>query len=236
MPKLSISIVLAVFLILSATDLGLSGESEIVVTGAGAAGAKISHAEVFVTIGRTEKKAAKATEIVAEKHSSVVAALEALGLGEGDIVTLAFSVRPKWKRDEHGNSKDFVGFGAIHQMKVLVHERDRIGQVVDASLAAGATSIERVSFLPARPESAHQEALAAAVRNARERAEVMAGASGGRLGELIELVTQGAVKSRGGEINSRVSYCRLSVSTCLWPEDHVERSTVLGRWRLLKDE
>ncbi len=236
MPKLHISIVLIGLWLLSATGWGLAGESEIVVTGFGAAGAEIDHAEIFITIGQTEKKAAKATRAVAEKHRSVVLALEELSLGEGSIITRSFSVRPQWKKDEHGNPKDFIGFGATHQIKVLIYDRDKIGEVIDASLAAGAHGIERIAFIPARPESAHQEALAAAVLNARERAEVMAEASGGRLGGLIELVTQGAARARGGELQSHVSYCRMVAGTDISPEEPIERSTVLGRWKLVEDE
>jgi uncharacterized protein YggE len=207
-----------------------------VVTGVGFATAESDFASVSVTVSETEKKAADATQAVAERHRAVIQELKALGLIESDIVTRRFTVGPQWKRDDHGNRTDFIGFRATHQIKIRVRDRGKVGGVVDASLAAGAQSIDKIEFMPASADSAQKAALESAVRNAGERAEVMAAAAGGRLGSLIELVTEGAVRARGGELRPDVRHvASLSVATAIAPEELVERCVVLGRWELIKE-
>ena len=62
-----------------------------------------------------------------------------------------------------------------------------IGAVLDAAVQAGANSISGIRFDVEDREAAQQQAMTAAVENARERAEVLAGAADVTVGQVLSI-------------------------------------------------
>ena len=121
-----------------------------------------------------------ATEAVASNNSqaqAVIAALKSFGIADKDIRTRNFSIYP---RQEWGKDGERLGITYVvdNTVVVTVRDLDKIGEILDATIKAGANNIGGISFDVADRESAYQDALAAAVENARARAEAMAKAAG----------------------------------------------------------
>lgn len=89
--------------------------------------------------------------------------------------------------------QDFSGQIRIHSFQgrsrlvALLRNPVRLQGAIDAALGAGATSLEEVSFTLENPEEAKLQAIARALKAARERAAAMASAEGRKLGGLLQL-------------------------------------------------
>jgi uncharacterized protein YggE len=127
------------------------------------------------------------------------------------------------------------GFIARNSIRAEVKRLDDVGKVIDAALAGGATEISTVQFLPPTSENARREALATAVREARQDAEVIARAAGGSLGRLLSMnstgsspaFNQGYFGDMSGSIQIR------GAGTSLMPRDLLVAAQVYGRWEFV---
>ena len=121
-----------------------------------------------------------ATEAVASNNSksqAVVTALKSFGIADKDIRTRNFSIFPRqeWSKDGERLGITYV---VDNTVVVTVRDLDKIGKILDEAIKAGANNIGGISFDVTDRESAYQKALAAAVENARARAEAIAKAAG----------------------------------------------------------
>jgi len=212
--------------------------TEIAVTAQGVAYATPDIAMYRITIRHTDKRAAEATRRTAGKHHSIVAALEKGGLDPGQVSTTQFAVQPKWEYDRDRKPRKFLGYEASHTVIVRIGELERVGESVDMVVNAGATNVSNIIFAAESTDSAASAALSAAVKSARRRAEIMAEASGGRLGRLIELATGDAARARivhvadGVAVDDPLGYSSSSATSINSAEKRVV-ATVYARWEFV---
>lgn len=151
-----------------------------------------AHLSVSVeTRGRTSQLASQDNARIA---SAILESLQRAGISPSQIRTIGLSVNPEYRYPEGGGRPTVVGYQARNTIEVEIRNISRVGSVVDATLAAGATNISGPSFTLANPDSARREALATAVRRAQADAEVMARAAGQKLGTVLELTSGGGME------------------------------------------
>lgn len=129
---------------------------------------------------------ADAQAAVSENNEQAQAVMQALldfGIAEQDIRTSNFSIFPRQNYDNEGNLQEIV-YVVDNSVQVTVRDLDSIGEILDAAVSAGANSINGIQFTIEDPSAAYDTAMAAAVENARSRAEVLAEAAGVELGEV----------------------------------------------------
>jgi hypothetical protein len=123
------------------------------------------------------------------------------------------------------------------QVVVRIRDLQRVRAVLDGALAAGAQKLISLQFSSSRIHQAGQEALTDATRQARQNAEVMAEAAGGRLGRPLEVTTD-----RGPAGNAyydlRPGYDNgggrgTGPGLSFRPPNAELRVSVYGRWELL---
>jgi uncharacterized protein len=144
-------------------------------------------AHLTVTVesrGRTSQAAASEN---ARIQTAVLEAIRRAGIASAQLRTQAVTVTPEYQYPKEGGRPTVVGYQGRNVVAVEVRELARIGQVIDAALGAGATSIAGPRFALSAPDSARREALDAAVRKAGADASVMARAAGVQLGRVLEL-------------------------------------------------
>jgi uncharacterized protein YggE len=129
-----------------------------------------------------------ATRPVALRRSSarlrrVLAALEGQGVAERDLRTRAVSVTRR--RDRRG--RKLSGYLARGGVSVVVRQVADTGAVVDAAVAAGATSVSGPSFFIDDPRALLRRALVAAFRDARSKAVELAAEAGLTVGQPISI-------------------------------------------------
>jgi uncharacterized protein len=152
------------------------------VTGTGTAWRAADSAAATFVAEAARESAAAARSASAAVAEAVIDALRAAGVAGADLHTAGLDVAPGWEHD--GSRMVRNGFTVTNRIAVTIRDLERVGEVIDAGLAAGATGLDGVAFHLADEAGASEEARRAAVADARRRATTIAEALGGRLGPL----------------------------------------------------
>ncbi len=127
------------------------------------------------------------------RMTRVVAALRRAGVADRDIQTAGLSLQPQF-RYEPNREPVPVGFQASNRVQVRLRDLARAGRVIDALVAEGANQIDGPAFQLAEPEALLNGARADAVRRARARADVYAGAAGMRVVRIASITEGHAIR------------------------------------------
>jgi uncharacterized protein YggE len=157
------------------SDTSNANEHTISVQGVGDIFVKPDLAEVNLGVDITRSKLADARQDAASAMNAIVDALHGLGIADADIETSYFSVNPTY---DYSGVQRVTGYEVTNILLVRVHNLDQLGAVVDQSVAAGATTVNSITFKLSDPTSAQSQAREAAVKDARARADTLAAAAG----------------------------------------------------------
>ncbi|HZF93275.1 MAG TPA: SIMPL domain-containing protein [Allosphingosinicella sp.] len=159
-----------------------------------------------VTQGRT---AAEALSENSRQMAAVVAALRRAGVAERDIQTSSLNLIPRYTNPERDamiraretrepyvppaepSAPRIVGYDARNHVQVRVRRVAEMGRIIDALASAGANEIHGPNFTMDEPRAALDEARAAAVAEARQRAELYARAAGMRVVRIVSITEAG---------------------------------------------
>lgn len=124
-----------------------------------------------VIIERSTAKAAR--EAAAESMTRVVAAIRKLGIAEKDIATSNVSLSPVYSYPDN-QAPRIRGYQLNNMVTVTVRDLDQLSDVLDDGIAAGATSVDGVSFDVSDRAASEAKAREAAVADAKAKAEALA--------------------------------------------------------------
>ncbi|HSF04405.1 MAG TPA: SIMPL domain-containing protein [Methylomirabilota bacterium] len=168
------------------------GGAGITVTGTGKVAVAPDTALVLLGVELRAPSLVDATTQASKQMSTVLERVKALGVSERDITTVTYSVDPvSPPRRPEDETVRIAGYRVVNVVQLRIRELPAVGRIVEAAMAAGATTIRGVRFTVADPAKPEAEARALAVRDAQAKASQLAEASGARLGELVSL-TDGA--------------------------------------------
>jgi uncharacterized protein len=162
-----------------------STSSQRSVTVTGTSTIKASPDEAIVSLGvQTQANTAQgALSDNAAKMTKVLAALADQGIAKSDIATSYVSLYPTYG----SNGQDITGYQAQNQIDVTIHDLSKVGQVIDAAVGAGANLTNGITFQLSDQNQGVNQALADAVKNARDKAETLAAAGDASLGDVITI-------------------------------------------------
>jgi uncharacterized protein YggE len=145
----------------------------------------------------------EAASAVVLLERKVLAALERLSIARDHVVTALFDTGRE-RLYEHKQWRDGM-FYVDHHYEVELHDVERVGAVIAAVRAAGASRIAGVHFWLSDEEAVQIRATREAIVRARSRAEAMADAAGATLGCLVRLGTPEALVTTlgGGDAGGR---------------------------------
>jgi len=83
------------------------------------------------------------------------------------------------------------GYVSTNAVDVRIDAIDRVGEVVDAVVAAGATAVSEIRFDVKNRAALEREALTLAVRDARARADAMAAGAARAVGRVLRIEEHG---------------------------------------------
>jgi uncharacterized protein YggE len=138
-----------------------------------------------VLVARSSVKAAQAD--AAGAMSKVLAALKALGIDDKDIQTSNVSLQPTYDYTNNGNPPRITGFQMSNGVTVTVRDLTKLGDAIDNSLAAGATSLDGVTFRVDDQTGAEAQARQAAMAEAKSMADTLAAAAGVSIGGVASI-------------------------------------------------
>jgi len=117
----------------------------------------------------------------------VVDAVKRAGIDEKDIQTQNVSLYPVTSSD----GRHIEGYAANATVTVRLGDLDRAGPLVDAAVSAGASSVSGPSLERSDADELQNRALVDAVADARTKAEALAEAAGGSLGDVLSVTEAG---------------------------------------------
>jgi uncharacterized protein YggE len=139
--------------------------------------------------------AAAARESAAASMTAVIEALSAKGVARKDLRTALLSLSPVTDYSPETGPR-VTGYQAANSVAVTVRDLTSAGSLIDAALAAGATSMDGLDFSVDDPSAAEQQARTLAMEDAKRRAQTIAGAAGVKLGSVTGVVEG----ERGGPV------------------------------------
>ncbi len=136
--------------------------------------------------------AADARSTAAAAMQAVLAALAAGGVRREDLQTTLVGLDAV--RDYSAESGPTVtGYQLTNAVEATIRTIAAVGELIDAALGGGATSMDGLSFRLADPRAALAEARRRAVADARDRATTLAHEAGIGVGRVVAIVEGGAV-------------------------------------------
>ena len=221
---------------LQAQQAGQEREREPLLRVGGEAEVAAQPDRAVVTLGVTaQAPEARATQDqVNQSMQRVIAAIVAAGVAPGRVQTVGLSLHPVYSQPPHrpqGEQEEprIVGFRASNAVRVQLEDPRALGKVIDAGLGAGANQLQGVSFELADDTTQRAQALARAVRNARSKAEALAGAAGV---ELLALQRIEEADAGYSEPVHRMAQFAIESGTPIQPGEVRVRAQVLLTYRI----
>jgi uncharacterized protein len=135
----------------------------------------IADLRLGISVQRSTVRAARAD--AAKAMTAVIAALKKVGLADADIQTSAITLQPQYDYS-NGNAPRLIGYQFSNSVAATVRKLDVLGDAIDDALAAGATSLDSVTFRVDDETKAEAQARAAAMADAKAKAQALATAAG----------------------------------------------------------
>ena len=187
-------------------------------------------ATIVLGVETRAKTPAAAASANADRMTAIRAALVRAGVAERDIATARYSLGLEYT----GRQPPDTQYVAANLVTVTTRQLDQVGRIIDTGLGAGANNINSLHYDLSDRTQANTQALSDAVTNARQQAETMATAAGGRLGDLVELSTQpGEYRPffAAGDMMMRAQAS--AAPTPVSPGQVTITASVTGRWRFI---
>ena len=147
----------------------------------------IAHLALGVAAERATASAA--TSAAASAAQGVMTALKAEGIADADVATTALTLDPLY--DERPNAPNTPrpprAFRAATTLHVTARQAARVGDIASRLADSGATTIEGIDYAASEQPDRTDALRAAAMRDARHKAEVYTAALGLHLGRVLEI-------------------------------------------------
>ncbi|HEY7242952.1 MAG TPA: SIMPL domain-containing protein [Xanthobacteraceae bacterium] len=159
-------------------------EARLVVIGEGTVSVTPDYARIIAGATTRAKTVKEASDTNARIMAAAGAALLQSGIAQRDIQTSRFSVQPVYAPQEPPAEPKLTGYSVSNQVTIHLRDLTKVGDVLDRLITAGVTSVGSISFLVSDQSKALDQGRAAAIADARRKAEIYAHASQLRLGDV----------------------------------------------------
>ncbi len=126
-------------------------------------------------------------QAVDQEVSAVLTLARELGIDERQVRAATMSVQPQWQWEPE---RKLIGYRVSRDIDVTADGLDAYAQLLEGMTRIGLGEVNPAGSEIRDREAVEQQALAAAVANARERATVLAQAAGRKLGSVIAIQAQ----------------------------------------------
>jgi hypothetical protein len=172
------------------TSIPFATAPTVSVTGTGRVTVEPDTASITLGVAVFEANLSEAQAKATTQMTTIIDAVEGAGIADEDIQTSNYSVNVRQDYDENGNPTKVIGYDINNTVTVTVRDLDALGSILDSVVQAGANTIYGISFFTEDMTEATAQARAAAVADARVRADQLADAAGASVGRVIA-ITEG---------------------------------------------
>jgi uncharacterized protein len=172
----------------SVANPAADAQNVIVTAGEGMVTSAPDRAFVSISAESRAKLPKMAQQQNAQAMTAVQARLKAAGISGEAVRTTTLDLQPEF--DYNDGKQTLRGYVARNTIEVRVDAIDKVGEVVDAAVTSGATSVSNIRFDLKDRQAAQQRALAEAVTDARARADALAKAAGVSINRIVRIEDQ----------------------------------------------
>lgn len=142
----------------------------------------MAYVDVGINVRADDAETARTQE--AQIASQIRRALLGLAITDNDLQNTSYYLYQEYKVDRNGvrTADKYVLDSSI---KVTVKDLDKLSQVIDNVVEAGATNISNITYALGTQNIIQRQLLATAVENARDKAAVVANAGSRTLGNML---------------------------------------------------
>ena len=165
----------------------------IVVSGTGRVAVTPDLADLRLGVSVARPKVETARADAAAAMDAILQAVDAAGVPRKDVRTTLLSIQPRYDYRD-GRAPTLTGYELANIVEVTIRDLAKLGATVDGALAAGATSMDGLTFRLADLAPAEREARQLAMADARARADVLAAAGGLTIEGVSDIVEGGLAR------------------------------------------
>ncbi|MCX6139255.1 MAG: SIMPL domain-containing protein [Candidatus Kapabacteria bacterium] len=156
-------------------------------------------AEVFRTPDRASVSIGVETEgkdvVVIKKENdrrvrAIFDALKKIGIDQKDIMTSDLQIQPQYNWKPEGQ-RELVKYSMRNVVHITVRDLAKLEGVINASVSEGSNLLDNVSFSMADSKTVRDSLRIAAAKNAKAKAEALAGAVSARVLRVISISENG---------------------------------------------
>ena len=162
-------------------------EHTISVSGTGRVVISPDIADLRLGVSITAKTVKDARSANAKSMTAVIAGLKKLGIADKDIQTTILSLQPVYDYSSNSSTPRLTGYNLSNAIAVTIRDLDKVGDAIDGALAAGATTMDGVTFRVENQAAAEQQARQAAMAEAKAKAQTLATSAGVSLGTVASI-------------------------------------------------
>ena len=153
----------------------------ITVTGTGVVAVPADQLTVRFLVRTNEWNVNLAREKNAEITTKVIDKIKEAGVRDPDITTVDYRI-------SQDNSNTYPGkYTVTNYVQVLIRDLDNAGNVIDNAVANGANGLTSFNYSASENPNSIREARTLAVQNAQDAATLIAGASGCKVSDVIDI-------------------------------------------------
>lgn len=179
----------------AAAQNGTSVIRSISVSGQGEAAGRPDRATINAGVQTYAPTAVESSRQNQEIIERIMKALRDENIEDADMQTADYSVWPEQKRDPRDDSETTIaGYRVNNTVRITVKDIERLGKILAAVTNAGANSIHGINFGVGDTAALEARARAAAMEDARNRAESLAELANVDLGKVLTI----SMSSGGG--------------------------------------
>ena len=147
-------------------------------------------ASIYLNVESRQTTAQEAKDAVFAASDKVLTELVKLGLERKDIQTSEITTYPEWDYNYYGGGNKIKGYVASQQLVVKTNDFDKVADIVDRAVDAGAL-VTNINFeLSQEKQNEYKaKALKLAGEDAKIKAAVIAESQGKSLGSLVDVTS-----------------------------------------------
>ncbi|WP_407428414.1 SIMPL domain-containing protein [Treponema sp.] len=157
------------------------------VSGTGSVSLEADTATIILSVITRGRDVAETSAENAKKMSAVQDAVIKAGISKECISTQNYSVYQESHYDNKTGRQIPDDFRVTNQIKILVKKISTASDVIDLALKNGANQLSSLTYGVTDTELAKKQAQSLAIAQAQESANLLAGASGAKLGKVLSI-------------------------------------------------
>ena len=160
---------------------------------------------------------------VDNKTAAVIALSRQLGVANKHISSAEISIYPQYDHQ----TRELTGYNLSRNISVELHRLDQYTALVNGAIESGITTINNINMEVGDREFLEGQALAAAVKAARKKAEIIAQNAGIELGRIISINEAGSNFDNRRYEARELAFSDAAASTVFEPGEITVTATVI---------